>query len=70
MRLEPPEPCCAGCHRPLPDVESGEMVMGMPGVGIFHGTCKPTWRQRLLHRAHRLLTPKPVEMAAGRRPLP
>lgn len=58
--LQPPIPHCAGCHRPLPGVESGEMVLGMRGVGIFHGHCKPSRRQRLLHLAHRLLTPRPV----------
>jgi hypothetical protein len=55
MRLQP---LCAGCGKPLPDVESGEMVMGVPGVGTFHSTCGEhlTWRQWLMHRFHRLLT--------------
>jgi hypothetical protein len=66
MNLKPPDPRCARCGALLPAADSGSMVMGLPGVGTFHDGCEPTWRQRLLHRIHRLLAPKPVELPAGR----
>lgn len=59
VELKPIPPCCARCGRKLPGVESGEMVLGVPGVGTFHAACRPTWRQWLLHRAYRLLAEKP-----------
>jgi hypothetical protein len=58
MNLQPLPEACARCGRELPDVSSGEMVQGVPGVGTLHAYCRLTLRQWLLHRAHRLLTPR------------
>jgi len=52
-------PVCASCRGKLPDPSSGEMVQGVPGVGMLHAYCRLTWRQWLLHRCHRLLSPHP-----------
>lgn len=62
---------CHGCHLPLPAPESGEGVLGVPGVGIFHGRCgeRLMWRERLLALAHRLLMDRPRAVAVEHEPL-
>jgi hypothetical protein len=52
---------CHRCGTPLPFAHENQMVGFVPGVGTFHADCmgRLTLREWLLHRAYRLLTPKP-----------